>query len=103
MDPLTLYAIAACSSFSADPPPCSASIYYDNTPAPSYAWGKNRCLHAARRAEAVYPQYKVYCIGNNGVSLSSSGQVVDRDAYYKAIADWHERQDRKKQLSAGAR
>ena len=96
MDAVTLYVLTACAGFSPESPPCSASIYYYYTPDKNYVARKDDCLSAARRLEGKDPKYKAYCVGNDGVSLGTAGNPVDKDAYYKAVARWHEEQDRKK-------
>ena len=102
MDAVTLYVLTACTGFTPASPPCSASMYYYYAPNKNYVLRKDDCLSAARHAEGKDPKYKAYCVGNDGVSFNASGQVVDKEEYYKALARWHEEQDRKK-LSAGAR
>jgi hypothetical protein len=97
MDPVTLYAIGICMGFTAESMPCSAHLYSVYDPDSDYVWTRPECLRRAERIEAKDPvKYKAYCIGKNGVSLDSKGQVVDRVAYFKALADWHDRHDAKK-------
>jgi hypothetical protein len=100
MDAITLYAIGVCMGFTAQSAPCSAHLYSVYDPDSDYRWTQADCLRKARLIEAKDPAaYKVYCIGKDGVSLDSGGQVVDRVAYFKALSDWHDRHDPKK-LSA---
>jgi len=94
MDAATLYAMAVCAGFSPESPPCSLSIYRDELPARSYQWPREGCLSAARRMEAKDAKHKVFCVGSDGVSLASSGEVVDPEAYYEALAGWHGAQKR---------
>lgn len=95
MDAATLYLIAICHGFTANSAPCGAPFFDAHNRSPTkFQRTRENCLKAARRVEAKFPDYDLYCVGSDGTVLNASGEVMDKAAYYEALANWHAAQVR---------
>lgn len=96
MDAATLYLIAVCAIVGPSSSPCSAPLYPDAYPASVFQRTREDCLRAARKMEDENPKQKVYCVGDDGVSLDAAGHVWNKRAFFEEAARWYEAENRKK-------